>query len=422
VPDVLASLVASGAPDGFAELLATLGVTDPEAAGSPDETGVPADGDAEGDAGTAPAALAAATLACLPQVAEAPIVVLPTGTSAAGATDAVAAQAPPDEAPARDASAAADGVEPLSRAESGATPSQPIMLPQDAEVGSAEVANPDPATPAPAPDRSAAAHPDAATATTDALAPAEHAVAPVGVVAETAAEPRPSAGDATATPLGPHRIAGSTRGAAAEAPATPEPSGSETYEAVAKAVSEPGEPLQRREPTPSRIHALSESQHTVGAESASGAPRPTMDATATPSAETAPARRYADTAALLDTSRPLGRLADGGEMRLEIAPEGLGPIEIHVAVRADGVQASLWTQQDHARAALEANRPLLAHALERSSLRLEEFTVGVGQHHHAAHDDDRTPRRWANPLASEPASASTPILAPVRTRGLSLRA
>ena len=120
--------------------------------------------------------------------------------------------------------------------------------------------------------------------------------------------------------------------------------------------------------------------------------------------------------------RPLGRLPDGGEMRLEVTPEGLGPIEIRVAVRADAVQASLWTQQDHARAALEAHRPMLADALGRSSLRLEEFTVGVGQHHHAAQDDDRTPRRWANPLATEPVAAPSSSDTPVRTRGLSLRA
>jgi flagellar hook-length control protein FliK len=109
-------------------------------------------------------------------------------------------------------------------------------------------------------------------------------------------------------------------------------------------------------------------------------------------------------------------------MRLEVSPEGLGPIEIRVAVRADAVQASLWTQQDHTRAALEAHRPMLADALGRSSLRLEEFTVGVGQHHHAAPDDDRTPRRWANPLAAESAAAPTTTHAPVRARGLSLRA
>jgi hypothetical protein len=65
---------------------------------------------------------------------------------------------------------------------------------------------------------------------------------------------------------------------------------------------------------------------------------------------------------------------------------------------------------------------MLADALGRSSLRLEEFTVGVGQHHRPAQDDDRTPRRWANPLAAEPAATPAATHTPVRARGLSLRA
>src|SRR5207245_1298902 len=81
----------------------------------------------------------------------------------------------------------------------------------------------------------------------------------------------------------------------------------------------------------------------------------------------------------LDELRPV-RVRDGGEMRLELSPEGLGRVEVRVAVRADAVHAALYAQQDHARDALVAHRPALEAALGRSQLRLETFSVGLGRH------------------------------------------
>src|SRR5262249_37499739 len=72
---------------------------------------------------------------------------------------------------------------------------------------------------------------------------------------------------------------------------------------------------------------------------------------------------------------------DSGEMRLELSREGLGQVEVRVVVRADAVHATLYAQQDHARQMLAANRPALAEALGRSQLRLEGFSVDIGQQH-----------------------------------------
>src|SRR5205823_2642430 len=130
----------------------------------------------------------------------------------------------------------------------------------------------------------------------------------------------------------------------------------------------------------------------------------------------------------LDELRPV-RVRDGGEMRLEVAPEGLGRVEVRVAVRADGVHAALYAQQDHVRDALMAHRPALEAALGRSQLRLETFSVGLGQHElgdpgrHGPHaepaHENPVARRTVAPV---PAPAPAAALEPPASGGLSLRA
>ena len=130
----------------------------------------------------------------------------------------------------------------------------------------------------------------------------------------------------------------------------------------------------------------------------------------------------------LDELRPV-RVRDGGEMRMEVSPEGLGRVEVRVAVRADAVHATLYAQQDHARDALMAHRPALEAALGRSHLKLETFSVGVGQHE-LGDSDRRTPQ--SEPAHDEPgprrpsgsvaAAAPATTLTPAASGGLSLRA
>src|SRR5437870_184822 len=100
-----------------------------------------------------------------------------------------------------------------------------------------------------------------------------------------------------------------------------------------------------------------------------------------------------------------------------------------VAVRADAVHAALYAQQDHARDALVAHRPALEAALGRSQLRLETFSVGLGQHElgdpgrHGPHaepaHEDPVARRTVAPV---PAPAPAAAFEPPPSGGLSLRA
>jgi flagellar hook-length control protein FliK len=74
----------------------------------------------------------------------------------------------------------------------------------------------------------------------------------------------------------------------------------------------------------------------------------------------------------------VGRLRDNGEMRLAIEREGLGELDVRVAVRESSVHASIATQHDEARQLLASQRADLETALQRHNLRLDSFDVDVG--------------------------------------------
>src|SRR5207244_1063448 len=98
-------------------------------------------------------------------------------------------------------------------------------------------------------------------------------------------------------------------------------------------------------------------------------------------------------------------------------PEGDGRVEGRVEVRADAVHAALYAQQDHARDALVAHRPALEAALGRSHLKLETFSVGVGQHE-LGDSDRRTPQSEPahdEPGPRRPSSPSVAAAAPATT-------
>jgi hypothetical protein len=114
-------------------------------------------------------------------------------------------------------------------------------------------------------------------------------------------------------------------------------------------------------------------------------------------------------------------------MRLQVSPDGLGPVEVRVVVRADAVQAALYAQHDAARDALETHRSSLETALGRAQLRLEGFTVGLGHHRQGAPaDHHERGERWVGPggPVAVAGPSPTPVTdAPARpAAGLSLRA
>lgn len=130
----------------------------------------------------------------------------------------------------------------------------------------------------------------------------------------------------------------------------------------------------------------------------------------------------------LSSLRSAGSLRDGGEMRLHLSPEGMGNVEVRVMVRNDAVHASLVADQDGARQALQASRPSLEAALQRSSLRLEGFTVDMGfQQHQRESQGDRqaTPAQvfsnWFGPDAGATSSTIAPVTAAGGASGASSR-
>jgi hypothetical protein len=118
------------------------------------------------------------------------------------------------------------------------------------------------------------------------------------------------------------------------------------------------------------------------------------------------------------------RARDGGEMRLAVTPDGLGPVEVRVVVREDAVHATVWARDDQAREALTTNRHALAEALGRSQLRLEGFTVGLGDERAPRHDMPETRHLPGAPAPRpvSPTAAPDPSPLPAVGRGLSLRA
>ncbi|HLK11890.1 MAG TPA: flagellar hook-length control protein FliK [Candidatus Binatia bacterium] len=154
-----------------------------------------------------------------------------------------------------------------------------------------------------------------------------------------------------------------------------------------------------------------------------GPPRAAAAAAAPAPAETARPRDGDDVLRSAQLRVPAGR--DGGEMRFDVTPDGLGRVQVHVVVREDAVHAALYAQQGDARDALTAQRPSLEAALGRSQLRLEGFTVGLGQpQQETAHERSPGHPSPGGPAPLAPAPVPQPAAAePLAGRGgLSLRA
>ena len=332
----------------------------------------------------------------------------PQATPQSAAPAATPVSVEPDAPAADEAQASAEPVAPTRVAEHAPSAKPPTLPP---------TALPDakPSEEAPAATAKPVPHAETATGTQHDDAVAESVEPAVDRVA-----PRRTVEPAAATPAS----AGHTAAAAVQA------AGTRTEADVGR---ESGHPAARR--------ASEGSEATVKGGDAAPGPPPLSPSTttreherveiATPEAPAARAGAEHDVERLvrLDELRPV-RVRDGGEMRMEVSPEGLGRVEVRVAVRADAVHATLYAQQDHARDALVAHRPALEAALGRSHLKLETFSVGVGQHELGDSDrrtpqsepahDEPGPRRPSSPSVAAAAPATT--LTPTASGGLSLRA
>jgi len=332
----------------------------------------------------------------------------PQATPQSAAPAATPVSVEPDAPAADEAQASAEPAAPTRVAEHAPSAKPPTLPP-------AALPDAKPSEEAPAATAKPVPHAETATGTQHDDAVAESVEPAVDRVA-----PRRTVEPAAATPAS----AGHTAAAAVQA------AGTRTEADVGR---ESGHPAARR--------ASEGSEATVKGGDAAPGPTPLSPSTttreherveiATPEAPAARAGAEHDVERLvrLDQLRPV-RVRDGGEMRMEVAAEGLGRVEVRVEVRADAVHAALYAQQDHARDALVAHRPALEAALGRSHLKLETFSVGVGQHELGDSDrrtpqsepahDEPGPRRPSSPSVAAAAPATT--LTPTASGGLSLRA
>ncbi|MFN8542714.1 MAG: flagellar hook-length control protein FliK [Candidatus Binatia bacterium] len=245
-------------------------------------------------------------------------------------------------------------------------------------------------------------------------------------------------GQAGAAAAGPARATIAERNAAAPRAGTPPPAHEGPATAVA-AVAEPGTlqsgadrgaggpagdgaehaPLQAAsQPEPAQL--VPAHGRGVAADSAPAVPARSVEP---------PLRDLEQLVALDQAHRPLHVRDTGGEMRVSVEPAGMGSVELRVSVQADAVHASFTASHEATRDALAQHRPQLEAALQRSQLKLEGFTVGLGQQHQPRDPGGQPDGRFLPPGGVPPGRPIDPVTvapAPVPvTRGpgaLSLRA
>ena len=74
----------------------------------------------------------------------------------------------------------------------------------------------------------------------------------------------------------------------------------------------------------------------------------------------------------------LSAVRGGGEIRLQLEPEGLGHIDVRLHLQSDGVRAVIVAEHESTRALLASQQHVLQEAFDRSDLRLSGFSVDVG--------------------------------------------
>jgi hypothetical protein len=120
----------------------------------------------------------------------------------------------------------------------------------------------------------------------------------------------------------------------------------------------------------------------------------------------------------------VARLHNGEEMQLAIRPNGLGDLEVRVAVRDGSVHASIATPDEEARQLLSSQRGDLEAALQRNNLRLDSFSVDVGgrEARSFARQDsshaEPAPWRHGLPTGEPERDAERPVPPPDLDRGL----
>lgn len=149
---------------------------------------------------------------------------------------------------------------------------------------------------------------------------------------------------------------------------------------------------------------------------ASGLPRPDL-AAAFPTPLPLHDRRFAES-----LGNRVQWLAEqgGGEVRLRLAPEGLGPVEIRLQLDGERVDLAMHAVQAETRQALEQALPRLREMLAQNGLQLGQADVGQGQGQ-TPQDGERKAAAAASVAAGVGDATAGPLLqveAPRRGNGL----
>lgn len=103
----------------------------------------------------------------------------------------------------------------------------------------------------------------------------------------------------------------------------------------------------------------------------------------------------------------LSALRGGGEIRLQLEPEGLGHIDVRLDLHADGVRAVIVAEHESTRALLQSQQQTLHDAFGRSDLRLSGFSVDVGSGGAAAFQRGTDGGEGGHAPAAAPSAPST---------------
>ncbi len=93
---------------------------------------------------------------------------------------------------------------------------------------------------------------------------------------------------------------------------------------------------------------------------------------------------------------------EGGEVRMELHPESLGHLKIEIRVEGGVVRANILTENAMVRDTIDSNISILRSSLEEHGLRIDQLSVGVGQHHSGnAFAERKDLQRWQGFEAGE---------------------
>ncbi len=104
----------------------------------------------------------------------------------------------------------------------------------------------------------------------------------------------------------------------------------------------------------------------------------------------------------------LSSVRGGGEIRLQLEPEGLGHIDVRLHLQADGVRAVIVAEHESTRALLTSQQQVLQDALQRSDVRLSGFSVDVGSGGGAAMSGSMDGRDQGGAPAGRPTAPAPP--------------